>query len=75
MCNPTETHDFFISGYLKEKVYNHLPCKHQNVSGLNKKVRVGLGKIPEVMVQKSFMDMNKRVAILGKEASCGGIKQ
>ena len=31
---------------------------------VKRKVRVEFGKIPEVMVQKSIMDMKKRVALM-----------
>jgi hypothetical protein len=34
------------------------------MTSLKRKVRVEFGKIPEVMVQQSIMDMKKRVALM-----------
>ena len=45
-------------------MYHHLPCKHKDVAALKRKVRVEFGKIPDVMFQKSIMDMKKRVALM-----------
>ena len=53
-CNPC---DFFLWGYMKEKVYQPLPG---NMDALKRKVMVKFDKIPEMMVQKSIMIMKKR---------------
>ena len=48
-------------GYIKEKVYHPLPA---NMTALKRKIKVEFGKIPELMVQKSIMNMKKRGALM-----------
>ena len=70
-CNPC---DYFLWGYMKEKVYHPLPA---NMTALKRKIKVEFGKIPELMVQKSIMNMKKRGALmvgLGVSSLRGGGK-
>ena len=53
-CNPC---DYFLWGYMKEKVYHPLPA---NMTALKRKIKVEFDKIPELIVQKSIMNMKKR---------------
>ena len=53
-CNPC---DFFLWGYLKEKVYQPLPA---TMASLKRKIRAELEMIPELMVSKAVLSMNKR---------------
>ena len=57
-CNPC---DFFLWGYMKEKVYQPLPL---TMTALKRKIKVEFDKIPEVMVVKSVMNMKKRGALM-----------
>ena len=59
-CNPC---DFFLWGFLKEKVYQPLPT---TMSALKRKIKSEFGKIPELMVKKAIFNMQKR-GIRGEE--------
>ena len=65
-CNPC---DYFLWGYMKEKVYHPLPA---NMTALKRKIKVVFGKIPELMVQKSIMNMKKRGALMVGVSSLRG---
>ena len=49
--------DFFLWGYLKEKVYNPLPS---NIATLKRNIKTEYERIPELMVIKAIQNMNKR---------------
>ena len=53
-CNPC---DFFLWGYLKERVYHPLPT---NLAALKIKIKSEFERIPEVIVIKSILDMKRR---------------
>ena len=53
-CNPC---DFFLWGYLKEKVYQPLPA---TMASLKRKIRAEFERIPELMVSKAVLSMKKR---------------
>ena len=53
-CNP---YDFFLWGYLKERVYHPLP---NNLAALKRKIRSEFESIFEAMVTKSIQDIKRR---------------
>ena len=53
-CNPC---DFFLWGFLKEKVYQPLPA---NMASLKRKIRSEFEKIPDLLVTKAVLSMKKR---------------
>ena len=57
-CNPC---DFFLWGYLKEKVYQPLPT---TMLALKRKIKREFERIPEIMVQKAVLNMRKRGGLM-----------
>ena len=53
--------DFFLWGFLKEKVYQPLP---KNMTALKRKIKTELDKIPEFMVKKAILAMRKRANLM-----------
>ena len=53
--------DFFLWGFLKEKVYQPLP---KNMAALKRKIKTELDKIPEFMVKKAILAMKKRANLM-----------
>ena len=53
--------DFFLWGYLKEKVYSPPPT---TIISLKRKIRTKFQKIPELMVRKAVFYMKKRASLL-----------
>ena len=53
--------DFFLWGFLKEKVYQPLP---KNMTALKRKINTELDKIPEFMVKKAILAMRKRANLM-----------
>ena len=62
-CNPC---DFFLWGYLKEKVYHPLPV---TLEALKRKITREFTRIPELMVKKAVLNMKKRGRLM---AECEG---
>ena len=64
-CNPC---DFFLWGYLKEKVYQPLPL---TMASLKRKIKTEFERIPELMVSKAVLSVKKRgelmVQVEGKQ--------
>ena len=64
-CNPC---DFFLWGYLKEKVYQPLPL---TIASLKRKIKTEFERIPELMVSNAVLSMKKRgelmVQVEGKQ--------
>ena len=57
-CNPC---DFFLWGYLKEKVYQPLP---NNLTALKRKIKTEFERIPNIMVEKAVLNMKKRAGLM-----------
>ena len=57
-CNPC---DFFLWGYLKEKVDQPLPT---TMLALKRKIKREFERIPEIMVQKAVLNMRKRGGLM-----------
>ena len=57
-CSPC---DFFLWGYLKEKVYHPLPV---TLEALRRKNTREFTRIPELMVQKAVLNMKKRERLI-----------
>ena len=56
--------DFFLWGYLKEKVYSPPPT---TITALKRKIRDELRKIPELMVRKAVQSMRRRANLMVME--------
>ena len=57
-CNPC---DFFLWGYLKEKVYQPLP---NNLTALKRKIKTEFERIPNIMLEKAVLNMKKRAGLM-----------
>ena len=53
--------DFFLWGYLKEKVYSPPPT---TIPALKRKIQAEFSRIPEVMVQAAVRSMKKRASLM-----------
>ena len=63
--------DFFLRGYLKEKVYSPPPI---TIPTLKRKIRAEFSRIPEVMVKTAVRSMKKRSCLMmlegGRQFRC-----
>ena len=53
--------DYFLWGYLKDKVYLPLPT---TMAALKRKIKHEFDRIPEMMVQKAVLNMKKRALLM-----------